>query len=608
MQFGAPRLAVDYGTACTRAVIAGSGGSWQALTIDGTLEPHNVAHVDVNGRITVGNAAWRQASVDPDGFVFAPLGEGTATITRHGREIEVSDLVAAMLRLVADEASAVLGELPADVRLTVPAGWGPRRRMWLRNAAHRAGLGLPTLVEAPVAAANRQLLTGGQLAVGAFVLVCDLGATTEASVLRRGPGGFEVLSTLFDADAGGQAIDQLLAGTLLVPATGSRNEPPPWPVLANVRTGKEAVSFEPAVTVPLPPPDPPVVISSGQVETTARPVLGRAADLCAAAVQAAELTTADLTAVYVVGAAATMPAAHAVLQERLAVPVQVVPMPGAAAVLGAADATGAQPGSAPVAQQMSPPSARELLGLLVPGVLSLVLFAHFVFSAQFSGSRVLHQAPWWVWANYGELAVACLFALAVCLAFGPWTGVMLARDQRLQGRWDAVGQVSAGMFTAVAVAGTVCALYALIASLYFLYPFGLPLRWALLPILPSALIAITVTVLLRKRPAVLNEGMPLLPVLLIGGGDLLFAYTISSGYLLWLSALHAIGTRAGVVMVGVGIAILLFRITLLRVVAAVTLGALGFFLADWRIANVVGVAVALAFAGWWAQRLWAQLR
>lgn len=462
------------------------------------------------------------------------------------------------------------------------------------------------MIEAPVAAANHQLLAGNQLPVGAFVLVCDLGATAEASVLRRGPLGFEVLSTLADAHAGGQAIDELLAGALLVPA-GTANGRPSWPVLASVRTGKEAVSFEAAVSVPLPPPDPAVVINAAQVEQVAEPVLRRAADLAAAAVQAAELTTADLAAVYAVGGTATMPATQRILQERLAVAVQTVAMPGAAAVLGAADAAGTTAAAGDVAPPPAP-TLRGLLALLVPGVLSLTLFTHFVFSAEFSGSRVLHLRPWWVWANYGELAIAGLLALIVCLGFGPLAGTILARDQRLRGRFDGAGQLSAGMFTAVAVTAAICAVYAVLASLYFVLPFGLQLRWALLPILPAALLALAVTVLVRRRPAVLAESFPMLPVLLIGGGDLLFAYTISSRHLPWLHVLYLVGERAGVALVGVGIAILLLRIVLLRAIAAVILGGLGFFIADYRMSNVLGVAVALAVAGWWAQRLWSMLR
>ncbi|WP_172898764.1 MULTISPECIES: Hsp70 family protein [unclassified Actinoplanes] len=576
------------------------------MTIDGGPEPSSVAHVDASGQISTGNTAWRLAVTDPDGFVGAPLAEGTGTVQRHGHDIEVADLVAATLRLVADEAARLCGTVPVDVRMCVPAGWGPRRRTWLRQAARRAGLGMPTLVETPIAVANHQLLAGVQLPVGTFVLVCDVGATMEASVLRRGPGGFEVLSTLYDADAGGQAVDKVLADTLLVPATGATNGTPSWAVLASMRTGKEAVSFQPAVTVPLPPPDPAVIVNAATVEAAAQPVLSRAADLAAAAVGAAEISPADLAAVYAVGAVAAMPALRPAVEQRLGVPVQVVPMPGATAVLGAAEATGAA--FEETAGEVPPPTLRSTLGLLVPGILSLILFAHFVFSADFSGSRVLRTPPWWVWANWGELAIACVLTLVVCVAASPWIGLALSRDQRLKGRWDAPGQRAAGQITAVAIAAAVAALYAVAGGLYFILPFTLPLRWALLPILPIGLIVVAIALRNRKRPGPPAGDFPMLPVLLMGGGDLLFSYTVTSRHLPWLHLWFLIGTRVGVALIGVGIAMLLLQIAVLRTIAAVTLGVFGFFIADFRLNNVLGVAVSLAVTGWWAQRLWALLR
>src|ERR687890_37207 len=71
--------------------------------------------------------------------------------------------------------------------------WEPRRRTWLRQVAHAAGLGQPRLVDAPVAAATRLLASGVQVPVGGFLLIGDLGAGCEATVLRRGPTGCEVL-------------------------------------------------------------------------------------------------------------------------------------------------------------------------------------------------------------------------------------------------------------------------------------------------------------------------------------------------------------------------------------------------------------------------------
>ncbi len=50
-------------------------------------------------------------------------------------EVAPADLVAAILRRVAEEAHQVAGGPIEDVRLVVPTGWGPRRRTWLRQAA-----------------------------------------------------------------------------------------------------------------------------------------------------------------------------------------------------------------------------------------------------------------------------------------------------------------------------------------------------------------------------------------------------------------------------------------------------------------------------------------
>src|SRR5436305_906668 len=74
--------------------------------------------------------------------------------------------------------------------------------------------------------------------VGAFVAVADFGAGFEATVLRRGPSGFEVLATVAAADAGGDRLDAALAAhlTALVQAAdlqaadtaaGTDPDPPP---------------------------------------------------------------------------------------------------------------------------------------------------------------------------------------------------------------------------------------------------------------------------------------------------------------------------------------------------------------------------------------------
>jgi molecular chaperone DnaK (HSP70) len=183
---GEPRLAIDYGAADTTAVLVWPDGAWTRLALDGAGVTSNAVYAAVDAEPVVGAAAWRQAVRDPGGFVAMPLRAGTGTVVLPGGELEVAALVAARLRHVAAAAAVVSGGF-GEVRMVVPAGWGPRRRTWWRHAAAQAGLGQPQLVEAPVAAAQRLLTVGVTVPVGAVLLMCDLGAGFEATVVRRTP-------------------------------------------------------------------------------------------------------------------------------------------------------------------------------------------------------------------------------------------------------------------------------------------------------------------------------------------------------------------------------------------------------------------------------------
>ncbi|MFU8854670.1 Hsp70 family protein [Micromonospora sp. SL1-18] len=173
-------------------------------------------------------------------------------LTIAGKDVDTLDLVAATLRRTVAEAQQAAGDAVEEVRLVVPAGWGLRRRTWMRHAAHRAGLSQPRLIEAPVAVAGHLLAAGVQvLSVGSFIVVCDVGAGAEVSVLRRGPAGFEVLATLSDSSAGGAAIDEGLAVMLGDggPAGGDGQR---WALVASVGAAKHALVDRAAVAVPLP--------------------------------------------------------------------------------------------------------------------------------------------------------------------------------------------------------------------------------------------------------------------------------------------------------------------------------------------------------------------
>src|SRR5690349_20916505 len=141
MRPGEVRLAVDYGRSGVSAVLVWSDGRWTSLLFDGEPVLSSAVLVCADGTVVTGQDAWRAAREDPDRFVAAPLRAGSASVWVAGVEVPVTDLVAATLRRVADEAVSVAGAAVTDVRLVVPAGWGPRRRTWLRRTAYAAGLG-----------------------------------------------------------------------------------------------------------------------------------------------------------------------------------------------------------------------------------------------------------------------------------------------------------------------------------------------------------------------------------------------------------------------------------------------------------------------------------
>ncbi|WP_346125484.1 Hsp70 family protein [Micromonospora coerulea] len=164
-------------------------GTWAPLLFDGEPALPSAVLLSADGTMLTGHQAWQAAAGQPQRFIPAPRQSPEQRLTVAGTDVDAMDLVVATLRRVAEEAQRIAGCMVEDVRLVVPAGWGPRRRTWMRHAAHRAGLPQPRMIEAPVAAGGHLLAAGVQLPVGSFIVVCDAGGGAEVSVLRRGPAG-----------------------------------------------------------------------------------------------------------------------------------------------------------------------------------------------------------------------------------------------------------------------------------------------------------------------------------------------------------------------------------------------------------------------------------
>ncbi|WP_241825681.1 Hsp70 family protein [Micromonospora sp. CB01531] len=564
-----------------------------------------------DGNVLTGHQAWHAAATDPQRFIPAPRQSPEQRLTVAGSDVDPLDLVAATLRRVAGEAQRVVGSVVEDVRLVVPAGWGPRRRTWMRHAAHRAGLPQPRLIEAPVAVAGHLVAAGVQLPVGSFIVVCDVGAGAEVSVLRRGPAGFEVLATLADPSAGGNAIDEALATML---ANGSPpDEGQRWPLLASVGAAKQALADRVAVTVPL-PQGSAVVLNTGLLEQAAHPVLHRVAQLTTETIAAAEINTTDLAGVYCVGGAARMPLLEKALTETASVTPTLVPDPATAAVRGAADAGAADAAAVGPPVEVPVPPVRRAVAIAVPGLASLALIWQYFLTAEYNnGSRILRGYHYWVLLNWGELAMAAVLALLACLAAGTVLGSLIAvhsptPDVRSEG-----GKVSVGILAAVSLGVAVAGLYAVVASQYFRLPMGGFLRWALWPITPIVLMAVAVAVVAARQWRAPHGGWPALltvptgSVITATAGMLLIQYSLTATRWPHLELWIDIAGRLGGLLLGVGVVMALVTPLAFRLILATPLALIAAAIVSWQASGVLAVFYAIAVAVWWAARLWTRI-
>jgi actin-like ATPase involved in cell morphogenesis len=602
-----PRLAIDYGAVSTRAVLAWPDGRWLTVGFGGATSLSSAVHV-TKTQIVTGAQAWRQAIADPDGFVVAPLRAGTADICAGGRQVGVAELAAATLREVAGEAARIAGGPVEDVSLVVPAGWGPRRRTWLRHAARAAGLPAVQLVESPVAAASQLRVDSANPSV---VLVIDVGGGCEASVLRPGPSGFEVLATLHDPDAGGDRIDLQLTSTLTGTSLHDLPAEQRWKTLADVRAAKQALTEQVAVTMAMPGGKPPLIVNTSHVTQAAGPVFDRVAQLAADAVGGADLTLDQVDTVALVGGAAATPGAAELVTAALGVTVTRAALPEIAAVHAASGAAaGGPPAQSDGAPGSGRPSWRRLVTFAVPGLCSLALFAHFAFGADFEGDRI-NRVPgrFYVWASWGELAMAGVLAVVFCLRAQSVFASAVADPATAPQRADSGSRVVAGLGLA-AVAGLATAgMYAVVAAVYFSYPATEPLRWALLPSLPVGVAALVLAGLAWRghHPA--------------RGWDDLLAFPLSSTITATAGAAGValynvaeledsrieLADYLGVVLLGVAVACALTWHLVARIALALPLA---FFL---LILSRAGLGIpatiyAIAVALWYVQRVWALAR
>ncbi|MCA1836344.1 MAG: Hsp70 family protein, partial [Actinobacteria bacterium] len=190
-------LGVDLGTTFVAAAITAASSAKMVTLGDRSVAIPAVVYLREDGVLLTGEAAGVRAVSSPDRVsrdIKRRLGNPTPVIL-GGRAFDVTALLGTLLRDVIEKVVETEGEPPERVLLTHPANWGPFRRALFEEVPQYAGLDNPPLVTEPEAAAAHYAASR-KLADGQTVAVYDLGGGTfDATVLRKQPGGVEILGT-----------------------------------------------------------------------------------------------------------------------------------------------------------------------------------------------------------------------------------------------------------------------------------------------------------------------------------------------------------------------------------------------------------------------------
>ena len=227
-------VGIDLGTTNSVVAVLMGGEPVVIPTAEGSnLCPSVVAFTKTGERL-VGQAARRQAIVNPENTIFSikrlmgrryddpevekahrilpykivagPQGDARVHIPQTGKEYTPQEISAMILRKLKQDAEAYLGEPVTQAVITVPAYFNDSQRQATKDAGKIAGLEVLRIINEPTAAS---LAYGLDKKGVETILVFDLGGGTfDVSILEVGEGVIEVKATSGDTFLGGDDWDQ----------------------------------------------------------------------------------------------------------------------------------------------------------------------------------------------------------------------------------------------------------------------------------------------------------------------------------------------------------------------------------------------------------------
>ena len=225
-------IGIDLGT--TNSVVAVMEGGEPKIIIneEGNRLTPSVVGIGKGGEVLVGQAAKRQAVLNPENTIFSikrfigrrydEVGEETrlvpykvvrgpaqeARVSAGGKEYSPEQISAMVLGKLKKAAEAYLGEEVKQAVITVPAYFNDAQRQATKDAGKIAGLDVQRIINEPTAAA---LAYGLDRKKNELIAVFDFGGGTfDISILEVGDNVVEVKATSGDTHLGGDNIDQRL--------------------------------------------------------------------------------------------------------------------------------------------------------------------------------------------------------------------------------------------------------------------------------------------------------------------------------------------------------------------------------------------------------------
>ncbi len=231
-------LGIDLGTTNSAMAVVEGGAPKIIENIEGNRTTPSVVAIAKNGERLVGQAAKRQAVINPANTIYAvkrligrhfgeeeiqrdvktvsyqilQAGEGVK-VKMGDKEYTPQEISAMVLAKLKADAEVKLGEKITEAIITVPAYFNDSQRQATKDAGQIAGLEVKRIINEPTAAA---LAYGFDKKQGQKIVVYDLGGGTfDVSVLDISSDTVEVKATNGDTHLGGEDFDQRLINWII---------------------------------------------------------------------------------------------------------------------------------------------------------------------------------------------------------------------------------------------------------------------------------------------------------------------------------------------------------------------------------------------------------